>query len=900
VSTTSQERLSTDRPLPLTTPPDLESREDDKPGSLARLAWLPIALLIVAMIVVRLLEVSWAHESPVLYGTFSALFLAGTCLLMTYLATRSYVLSGAGNLLAFGTATLLLGVTYVLAGSLITIKEHLITVQNVGFCLAGGLFLISAVQSLVERPHRADAREARRHLWLAYVAALAFMTVLVTLTMTGNFPHFYVAAQGYTPLRHVVFGTGIVAFLAAAVLFGLLYRRLPSQFLYWCALGLGLMGTAVAGAIVMGAVPGSVLAWLSRSGQWLSGIYLLVAVLSLPRHGAWLLPLQRSLREAEDRYKSLVDLSPDPILVYSGGAYVFANPAAASFLGASSPREIVGRELLDLIHPDHRPVAAAHVDLVYSGGTIAPRVARFLRLDGATVEAEVRGTRTEFDGRRAIQLMLRDMTERRQAMEALQASEEKYRSIVETAGEGIVLAHPDGSFFYVNQRMADMLGREVDELVGKSSTDFLCDDFRRIGLELRARLSAGAMPSGELKFRRKDGSMLWSHYSSSPLFDRKGAHVANLGMHTDVTEMKEAEAALRETEERLRLAQEATGFGVQDYDPQTGDVMWDERVRELWGVGSAETVTFETLEAGVHPDDREAVSAAVEAAMDPRNAGRHEIDYRVINRVDGLERWVHASWRTSFEDGRPVRMVGTVQDISDRRRAEEALRTIEAEMVAQRERSRLARDLHDSVTQALFAATLKAEALACADGSLSDGTARIAEEVRRLNRGALAQMRTLLLELRGDALEEVPVGQLLRHLVEAAEGRSAVEIRLTLRGGVETPPPLHEPIYRIAQEALNNVIRHAGAAQAWVDLGAGAEEVRLVVGDNGRGFEPSDFDPSHMGLRSMRERAQEAGGRFDIVTGPGSGTVITVDWKQRSACSVPGYLDTHAAPKPGS
>ena len=141
------------------------------------------------------------------------------------------------------------------------------------------------------------------------------------------------------------------------------------------------------------------------------------------------------------------------------------------------------------------------------------------------------------------------------------------------------------------------------------------------------------------------------------------------------------------------------------------------------------------------------------------------------------------------------------------------------EEAAREERSRLARDLHDSVTQALFAATLKAEALTLTDDVLPDGAGRVAEEVRRLNRGALAQMRTLLLELRGDALEDVPVGQLLRHLVEAAEGRSGVKIELTLRDDGETPPALHEPIYRIAQEALNNVTRHAGASQAWAGPG---------------------------------------------------------------------------------
>ena len=212
-------------------------------------------------------------------------------------------------------------------------------------------------------------------------------------------------------------------------------------------------------------------------------------------------------------------------------------------------------------------------------------------------------------------------------------------------------------------------------------------------------------------------------------------------------------------------------------------------------------------------------------------------------------------------------------------RLHEAENAAQVERAAREERNRLARDLHDSVTQALFAATLKTEALMLAEESLPDGVSRLAEEVGRLSRGALAQMRTLLLELRGEPLEGVPIAQLLRHLVEASEGRSSVNVELTVPRDVQPPSALHVPIYRITQEALTNVTRHAGASKAWVDLDVGPGRVRLVVGDDGRGFEPGVSDPTHMGLRSMRERAVEAGAQFDIVTELGGGTLITVDWR---------------------
>ena len=205
------------------------------------------------------------------------------------------------------------------------------------------------------------------------------------------------------------------------------------------------------------------------------------------------------------------------------------------------------------------------------------------------------------------------------------------------------------------------------------------------------------------------------------------------------------------------------------------------------------------------------------------------------------------------------------------------LRARVAESAAERERSRLARDLHDSVTQSLFAASLKAEALSRV-GDVSAKTRETIEQVRRLTRGALAQMRTMLLEMREEPLSDVPLAELLRHLAEAAASHSRVDVGLTVRGAAALQPGLHEALYRIAQESLNNVVRHARATRAWVVLEHTGGHVRLVVGDDGLGFDPTVARASHLGLRTMQERAHSAGADFSLSTRVGSGTVITVEW----------------------
>ena len=342
---------------------------------------------------------------------------------------------------------------------------------------------------------------------------------------------------------------------------------------------------------------------------------------------------------------------------------------------------------------------------------------------------------------------------------------------------------------------------------------------------------------------------------------------------------KAAESALRESHARLTIAAEAAALGVHDYDINAGMVGWDARVREIWGIGDEELVTYDAFLDGVHPDDRAATQAAIDAAMTPGGDGRYRTAFRVRNAATGSERWVAATGQVLFAGDRPVRLVGTVEDITERYDLKQAVRGVESAEEEQDERRRLARELHDSTTQALFAATLKAEALSVVGGLQPGPATETLEELRRLSRGALAQMRTLLLELDGEPLEETPIDYLLRQLVESMEGRVTTVCRLEMRGEGSLPPVLHEAIYRVAQEALNNIARHAHAEHAWVSLEMQRDRVRLSVEDDGRGFDPDQVDPARLGLRSMRERADEAGAALTVKPRPGGGTVVGLDWR---------------------
>ena len=194
------------------------------------------------------------------------------------------------------------------------------------------------------------------------------------------------------------------------------------------------------------------------------------------------------------------------------------------------------------------------------------------------------------------------------------------------------------------------------------------------------------------------------------------------------------------------------------------------------------------------------------------------------------------------------------------------------------ERSRLARELHDAVTQTLFSASLIAEVLPQLWQRNRDEALRRLEELRQLNRGALAEMRTLLLELRPAALEKAELHDLLRQLAEALRSRAGLAVVVEADKACTLPTDVKVAFYRIAQEALNNVVKHARANQVNVRLRCENGAVELEVVDDGQGFDPAEVPTEHHGLRIMRERAEAIGGQFQVKSKPGYGTQVLVTW----------------------
>jgi len=259
--------------------------------------------------------------------------------------------------------------------------------------------------------------------------------------------------------------------------------------------------------------------------------------------------------------------------------------------------------------------------------------------------------------------------------------------------------------------------------------------------------------------------------------------------------------------------------------------------------------------------------------------GQYLHDEKQCLRKNGEKAWITWTYKPIFDENNDLKEILCIGiDRTEQKKTEELAAVQMKEQSAAEERTRLARDLHDAVSQTLFSLSLMAEVLPKAwEKDQEDGRNRL-EELRQLTRGALAEMRTLLFELRPAALINVSLAELLRQLTEAMMGRAGVLIKLEIEGTREIPVEVKIALYRIAQEALNNISKHSGATRAQVTLHCEAKEIDLHIIDNGHGFDISKIHPGSFGLENMKERANQIGASLSIEGKIDEGTEILVVW----------------------
>jgi PAS domain S-box-containing protein len=327
--------------------------------------------------------------------------------------------------------------------------------------------------------------------------------------------------------------------------------------------------------------------------------------------------------------------------------------------------------------------------------------------------------------------------------------------------------------------------------------------------------------------------------------------------------LEERSEALASAEAQVRTLFEDSPLGIALTSYEGQFLAVNKAVLQMLRITEEEMLQRNVVGFYCDPSDRDALLSGM-----PESGSLQDFGAELV-RNDGTS--FYASLNVSkLVLGDDEVLLAMIEDVTDQIRAEQDSAVLE-------ERARLARDLHDAVTQTLFSASL----LADTTPRIWDKDQTIARQnliqLSRLLRGALAEMRILLYELRTEAVEGQTLGQLLGPLAEAARARARAEVDLQIEEDRPLPKDVTLALHRIAQESLNNVAKHAEATIVNVYLKSGPEVV-LRISDNGRGFDPGHIPPGHMGIGIMRERAREIGAVLEIESQRGRGTQVVVTW----------------------
>jgi PAS domain S-box-containing protein len=387
-----------------------------------------------------------------------------------------------------------------------------------------------------------------------------------------------------------------------------------------------------------------------------------------------------ALVESEIHYRTIIETSPNGILVLDlEGIIQLGNIQAASMLGYATTAELAGKNFFDYVTPNDLENSRAHLKKTLEKGFSKYYECRLIAKDSTAFCAEVSvSTIPDHTGKPSgFVCVLSDVTEQRKADYLVRKSEEKHRSLVEGISHIIFTTDTRGRFSYVSPVIRQVLGYTPEELIGKYFYTLVPSEERHVLGEKLKEAQEGKISPNDFRMLDKSGGIHWGRIIAQPLI--KGETVSGItGLIGDITDLKHSEAALLESEEKLKLAIEGSGVGLWDWRVQSGEMVINDRWAEILGytVDELSPVTIDTWTSRTHPDDLQKFNELLQKHFSGENA-----DFACESRMkhrDGHWVWVLDRGMVTERDkgGKPVRMTGTHLNISERKSAEEALRQV--------------------------------------------------------------------------------------------------------------------------------------------------------------------------------------------------------------------------------
>jgi len=652
---------------------------------------------------------------------------------------------------------------------------------------------------------------------------------------------------------------------------------------------------------------------------------------------------QLELQEARDNYLALYDFAPVGYFAISEkGIILGANLTGAAMLAMERGLLIgrpfsrfISRDNQDIFYLEHKKLSQTKIRQTFDlklrrkdGSEFYARLegvaaadaegnVHQLRItvsdvsDSRQAEEALRRAHEELEARveertaelvRINEELKREVEERKRTQQALRKSEERVRKVNVAFDQGLSevfqalrkIASGDPSVRIPETSELDMLVKL------KQAVNVTARDLATI-INLTHEFAMGLTEYFDVLQRVSRGDFTARVSGDSPidLLEALKRHINQMiqDISTEIAERKRVEQTLRERQASLAEAQHIAHLGNWDWNIETNELRWSDEIYRIFGLTPQEFgATYESFLNSVHPDDREAVKKAVEEALYDEKP--YSIDHRIVL-PDGTERIVQEQAGTTFDnEGKPIRMIGTVQNITERKKAEQALEESEAALrrlsarllrVQEAERETISRELHDSIGQSLAAIKFGVENCLHKIREAADKeTVKSLEALVPVVLRASEEVRRIHTDLRPSLLDDLGIIATISWFCREFQGLYS-GIRVEQRIDIEekqVADSLKIVIFRLLQEALNNVAKYGKGDTVRVSLQEKEGYIELAIEDNGRGFDVDQVRSTKslkggFGLTSMKERTELSGGSFSIESVPGAGTLVRASWPTR-------------------
>jgi PAS domain S-box-containing protein len=588
---------------------------------------------------------------------------------------------------------------------------------------------------------------------------------------------------------------------------------------------------------------------------------------------------RKLVEESRFRLAAIVESSDDAIISKNLDAVIVSWNAGAQHIFGYTEQEAVGQPITILIPPELRDEENKIVEKLRAGKRInhyeTIRVAKTgNKVNVSLVISPIKDSTGRIIG---FSKIARDITPRKRAEEALRASEERLRLAQQAARIGTFERDVRTGIVTCSAEQDLIYGLSPGTFDGTTTAFFVNlvhpDDRARVIELFEGALKTGQSTRGEWRVVWPDGSIHWIAGRWQVFMNESGEPSRMIGVNGDITERKLAEEALRESEQRLRLANQVGRMYAYDWDVKSELVVRSSEHVEVLGLTEPLRRSQNQFVDKIHPDDRPKFLAAI-AGLTPQNPTA-EVTYRALA-SDGTLVWLKSNGRGFFDaEGEMLRVIGMVADVTDIKKAEEALSEMTRKLIEaqERERARIGRELHDDINQRLAMLGVELERLQRDPSEIQKRVQELREQTAEISN----DVQALSHELHASKLEYLGFVAGMRSWCREFGERQGMEINLKTDVGSRIPAEIGLTLFRISQEALHNAVKHSGVKRIEVQLSEHSNEILLTISDAGKGFDTEAVKQGRgLGLASMEERVRLVQGTIAIDSKPMGGTSIRI------------------------